>query len=201
MASSFSPDRERVAIPVEHYIFDISGGVDTYRNFPGRPGVLSVVESAIQRYDRRLRVNINLGQRDFAEASDRVAGELAMLADSQKRAFNNPVNAAHLYRMASGAERVSRNNLGTHNEVIKAERAALEIIYMADAVQALREVGRNDTAFVWRLEQRESLIEAYRRIEEPGKVRDESSSPRSSDRLPDRVSEAYRRGRLIVAGI
>ncbi len=201
MPSSFSADRERVSIPVEKYIFDISGGTDTYRRFPDRLGVLDVIRDSIQVYDRRLKVNINLGQRDFAEASDEIAGKLALMGDIQKRGFNNPINAAHLYRMASGAERVSRNNLGNHNGVIKGERAALELIYMADAVQALGEAGKGETAFAWCLKQRSSLRQAYRMIEMQGRIRSESPWPQAEDRLLDRVSEAYKRGRIMVSGI
>lgn len=201
MISSLSAGIERVSVPIDSYLFGISSGPDTYYAIRGKPEILQVVRTELHTYDRRLRVSINLGQRDFSEVSDHVAGELALLGDIQKRAYNNPIGAAHYYRMASGAERASRNNLGNHNEVIKTERAALEIIYMADAVQSLREAGRPDTAFAWCLEQSESLKEAYGMIEMPGRLRNESLPPRQVSTLLDRASEAYRRGRLLVAGI
>ena len=199
MASSFSADIEKVSIPVNKYIFEISSGGDTLAGYPQKARVADMVRGAIQVYDRRLRLNINLGQRDFAEASDQVARELAELAYAQGRSFSDPLGGAHLFRMASGAERVSRNNLGSGNEAIKIERAALELIYMADAVKYLGEAGKSGLA--WRLEQKASLKEAYQMIKDPVAARVEGSLTDLDDPVPWRLTEAYKRGSVIVADI
>lgn len=178
----------------------ISGGLDTFSHFPEPAKVRTVIMGEVHKYNPCLRINIILDPRDFSEVSDRFAGRLATMADIHKRGFNNPVNAAHLYRMASGAESISRGYSDQHNTVLKDERAALEIIYMADAIQTLREAGKDEVASRWLLSQNESLTKAFGMIEVSGN-RADFPSPRRESVLLDRLAEAYKRGSVMLLGI
>lgn len=188
---------ERISWSVEDYVRNTAGteGAMQIKYTALNEPVSDIVVASLRQRNRHLRHTINLSPQSFAEMSHEIAGKLAGFGDELKYAYSDKVDAAFVFWMASGAEKVAFQTLRGIGAERKreTEHASLYLIYAADALDLVSSAGYDSRT--WFNRRDESFGVAFKYVTDWGRLKPEQPSRAVTETLPHRQWEAYTRSK------